>query len=273
VERSFTAAQDDRDTTLVQTDAQSVITALRSDYQPLPEPDLNGSSSVPQSLNEENSLRLLRRVGRVDPTSIDAYRASGGYEGLRQAIEIGPAGVIREVQESRLLGRGGAAFPAGRKLEDVARAPVRPHYLICNADESEPGTFKDRVLMEGDPFAVIEAMTIAGYAAGCELGFLYIRGEYPVATARIENAIESARRRGFLGQNIMGEGVDFDIELRVGAGAYICGEETALFNSIEGFRGEPRHKPPFPTQAGLFGKNAAGSGYDFDCFVHRGAGD
>ena len=241
------------DTTLVQTDAAAVVAALRGKPEPLPEPQSNGSPSVPQSLDEDNDLRLLRRAGRVDPDSLDAYRASGGYEALRQAFRIGPSGVIREVQESKLLGRGGAAFPAGRKLEDVARAPVRPHYLICNADESEPGTFKDRVLMEEDPFAVIEAMTIAGYAAGCELGFLYIRGEYPIATARIQNAIESAKRRGFLGENIMDEGYDFDIELRVGAGAYICGEETALFNSIEGFRGEPRNKPPFPTQAGLFG--------------------
>jgi NADH-quinone oxidoreductase subunit F len=242
-----------RDTTLVHATAQSVITALQSAPEPLPEPYLDGDPSVPQSLEPDNNLRLLRRVGRVDPTSIDAYRASGGYEALRQAFRIGQAGVIREIQESRLLGRGGAAFPAGRKLEDVARAPVRPHYLICNADESEPGTFKDRALMEGDPFALIEAMTIAGYAAGCERGFLYIRGEYPIATARIANAIEDARLRGFLGQNIMDEGFDFEIELRVGAGAYICGEETALFNSIEGYRGEPRNKPPFPTQAGLFG--------------------
>ncbi|MGH9174274.1 MAG: complex I 51 kDa subunit family protein, partial [Vicinamibacterales bacterium] len=155
--------------------------------------------------------------------------------------------------DSALTGRGGAAFPTGVKWDGVTKAPERPHYLVCNADESEPGTFKDRVLMESDPFGLIEAMTIAGYAAGCERGFLYIRGEYPIATARIRNAIESARRRGFLGENIMGEGHDFEIELRIGAGAYICGEETALFNSIEGYRGEPRNKPPFPTQAGLFG--------------------
>jgi NADH-quinone oxidoreductase subunit F len=173
---------------------------------------------------------------------------------LRRAFEIGPNGVIREVLDARLQGRGGAAFPTGRKLEDVARAPARPHYLICNADESEPGTFKDRVLMEEDPFALVEAMTIAGYAAGCERGYIYIRGEYPLALARLQHAIESARRRGFLGTNIMGEGYDFELEIRRGAGAYICGEETALFNSLEGFRGEPRNKPPFPTQVGLFGK-------------------
>ena len=215
-----------------------------------------GSTNAPQTLDStaSESLRLLRRVGRVDPTSLDAYRSTGGYEALRRAIEIGPNGVIREVLDSRLLGRGGAAFPTGRKLEDVARAPARPHYLICNADESEPGTFKDRVLMEGDPFALVEAMTIAGYAAGCEVGYIYLRGEYPVALERLQNAIESARRRGFLGDDIMGEGIRFDIEIRRGAGAYICGEETALFNSLEGERGEPRNKPPFPTQVGLFGK-------------------
>jgi NADH-quinone oxidoreductase subunit F len=136
----------------------------------------------------------------------------------------------------------------------VARAAARPHYLVCNADESEPGTFKDRVLMEDDPFALVEAMTIAGYATSCDRGFLYIRGEYPLATARLESALVQARARGLLGETVMGTGLGFDIEIRRGAGAYICGEETALFNSIEGLRGEPRNKPPFPAQAGLFGK-------------------
>jgi NADH-quinone oxidoreductase subunit F len=196
----------------------------------------------------------LRRVGRVDPTSLDEYRASGGYAALRRAFDLGPAGVIREVQDSGLQGRGGAAFPTGRKWQDVAAAPVRPHYIVCNADESEPGTFSNRVLMEEDPFAVLESLTIGGYATGCDRGYIYVRGEYPLAVERLADAIELARRRGFLGDDIMGEGVSFDIELRIGAGAYICGEETALFNSIEGFRGEPRNKPPFPTQVGLFGK-------------------
>src|SRR5687767_5465351 len=159
-----------------------------------------------------------------------------------------------DLSDSKLVGRGGAAFPTGRKWEAVARNPVRPHYLVCNADESEPGTFKDRVLMEEDPFALVEAMTIAGFATGCELGYLYIRGEYPKATARLKDAIAQARARGWLGDNVMGEGVRFDIELRRGAGAYICGEETSLFNSLEGLRGEPRNKPPFPVQAGLFHK-------------------
>lgn len=199
-------------------------------------------------------LRLLRRIGHVDPTSLDSYRAAGGYAALRSALALGPAGVIREVLDSRLVGRGGAAFPTGRKWEDVARAPVHPHFLVCNADESEPGTFKDRIVMEEDPFALIEAMTIAGYATGCEQGYLYVRAEYPLAAERLQSAIDQARARGLLGPSIMGHDVVFDIELCRGAGAYICGEETALFNSIEGYRGEPRNKPPYPTQVGLFGK-------------------
>ncbi|MGZ8603655.1 MAG: NAD(P)H-dependent oxidoreductase subunit E [Actinomycetota bacterium] len=210
--------------------------------------------SVPQTVTERAGLRLLRRVGAVDPGSLDDYRAHGGYEALRRAVVIGPDGVIRELKDAKLLGRGGAAFPAGVKWEAVARQSVRPHYFVCNADESEPGTFKDRVLMEHDPFAVIESLTIAGYATGSEKGFLYIRGEYPDATAALERAIELARARGFLGDDVMGEGFAFDVELRRGAGAYICGEETALFNSIEGKRGEPRNKPPFPVERGLFGK-------------------
>ena len=211
--------------------------------------------SAPQTAApHQQGLRLLRRIRVVDPESLDDYRAHGGYSALRRALSMGPERVLREVTDSKLVGRGGAAFPTGRKWEAVARSPVRPHYLVCNADESEPGTFKDRVLMEEDPFALIEAMTIAGLATGCETGFLYIRGEYPLATSRLANAIAQARTRGLLGDNVMGEGVRFDIELRRGAGAYICGEETALFNSIEGLRGEPRNKPPFPVQSGLFHK-------------------
>ena len=210
---------------------------------------------VPQTVSPRDpSLRLLRRVGVANPASLDEYRAHGGYAALRRAIEIGPDRVLREVLDAKLVGRGGAAFPAGRKWEAVARQPAQPHYLVCNADESEPGTFKDRILMEEDPFALVEAMTIAGLTTGCERGYLYIRAEYPLATERLGHAIAEARRRGFLGDNIMGEGARFDIELRRGAGAYICGEETALFNSIEGLRGEPRNKPPFPVQSGLFGK-------------------
>ena len=147
-----------------------------------------------------SELRLLRRVGKVDPESLDDYRAHDGYHALREAFELGPQGVIAEVQASNLLGRGGAAFPTGRKMEAVASAPARPHYLICNADESEPGTFKDRILMERDPFAIVEAMTIAGFATGCEQGYIYIRGEYPLAAQRIGHAIDEARKHGLLGR-------------------------------------------------------------------------
>jgi NADH-quinone oxidoreductase subunit F len=208
--------------------------------------------SVPQA--GDPSLRLLRRVGVVDPDKLDSYRAHGGYEALRAALDMGPDGVLREVDDAKLLGRGGAAFPTGRKWGAVARNAKRPHYLICNADESEPGTFKDRVILEHDPFFIVEAMTIAGYATGCEHGYLYLRGEYPLAWERLVDAVTEARARGYLGDNILGQGIRFDIELRKGAGAYICGEETALFNSIEGYRGEPRNKPPFPVDHGLFDK-------------------
>jgi len=202
----------------------------------------------------ESGLRLLARAGVVDPSSLDDYRAHGGYRALRRALELGTPGVLRELAESGLVGRGGAAFPTGRKWESVARAPDGPKYVVCNADESEPGTFKDRVLMERDPFALIEAMTIAGVTVGAEHGYLYVRAEYPRATERLAHAIRVARARGVLGADLLGRGRSFDIELRRGAGAYICGEETALFASIEGFRGEPRTKPPFPVEAGLFGR-------------------
>jgi NADH-quinone oxidoreductase subunit F len=201
----------------------------------------------------EPGWRLLSRAGRIDPTSLDDYRAAGGFLALRRAFEMGPDKVVREVIDAKLLGRGGAAFPTGQKWLGARSAPL-PRYLICNADESEPGTFKDRVLMEGDPFALIEAMVIAAFATGCERGYLYIRGEYPLATERLEHAIRLCRERGYLGSDVLGHGVRFDVELRRGAGAYICGEEMALLNSLEGRRGEPRNKPPFPTQVGLFGK-------------------
>ncbi len=203
----------------------------------------------------ESGLRLLRRIAAgVDPESLDAYRSQGGYAALDRALELGRDGVLHAVAESNLLGRGGAAFPTGTKWEAVARQPAQPHYLVCNADESEPGTFKDRVLMEGDPFALVESMTIAAYATGCERGFVYVRAEYALAHTRLENAFAQARAAGLLGDDVLGAGFAFDIELRIGAGAYVCGEETALFQSIEGYRGEPRNKPPFPTEVGLFGK-------------------
>jgi NADH-quinone oxidoreductase subunit F len=212
---------------------------------------------IPQAAGDGSTLRLLRRVSHVDPGSLDSYRAAGGYEMLRRAVSAGPMGVIRELKDAKLLGRGGAAFPTAVKWEAVTTNPVRPHYVVCNADESEPGTFKDRVLMEEDPFALVEAVTIMGYACGAEQGYIYIRGEYPLAEARLLAAVDQARSRGFLGADVMSAGFAFDIEVRRGAGAYIAGEETALVNSIEGKRAEPRNKPPFPAQSGLFGKPTA----------------
>ncbi|MDB4914320.1 MAG: dehydrogenase subunit [Gemmatimonadetes bacterium] len=208
-------------------------------------PDSSASAPIPQL--GDPSLVLLKRVGVVDPTSLESYRAAGGFEALQRALEMGAEAVVAEVSASKLVGRGGAAFPTGRKWEAVRTQPAQPHYLVCNADESEPGTFKDRLLMTHDPFAIVESMTIASFAAGCSRAYLYVRAEYPLAYERIANAIARCRDAGVFPSG-------FDIELRRGAGAYICGEETALFESIEGKRGEPRSKPPFPVNSGLFGK-------------------
>lgn len=197
---------------------------------------------------------LTGRIGVVDPASLEDYRAHGGYRALRAALAMGPEAVLREVADSGLRGRGGAAFPTGVKWRAVASSARPERYVVCNADESEPGTFKDRVLLEGDPYALVESMTIAALAVGAQGGYVYIRGEYPEAEERVVHAIEQARRRGLLGDDVAGSGLRFDMEVRRGAGAYICGEETALFNSLEGYRGEPRSKPPFPTEAGLFGR-------------------
>ncbi len=207
----------------------------------------------------DKSLRLLKRIGHADPTSIDSYVAHGGYTALQRAIEMGHVALIDLVKASGLSGRGGAAFPTGVKWSAVRDevSAGRSAHVVANADESEPGTFKDRIVMESDPFALIEALTIAAIATGAETGWIYIRGEYPLATERLKNAIDQAREHDFLGPNVCKSGQTFDIEIRRGAGAYICGEETALFNSIEGFRGEPRNKPPFPTTHGLFGEPTA----------------
>jgi NADH-quinone oxidoreductase subunit F len=218
-------------------------------------------TSVPQAAHESvpSSLRLLHRIRQGGALTLEAYQGHGGYEGLRKALELGPEDTLRQLSASKLLGRGGAAFPTAKKWEALflqrhllQQDCTRAHYVVCNADESEPGTFKDRILMEGDPFAVLEGMTIAAYITGARQGYIYMRGEYPLAAQRMEVAIESAKENRFLGDNILNSALHFDIEIRRGAGAYICGEETALFNSIEGYRGEPRNKPPFPTQSGLF---------------------
>lgn len=211
--------------------------------------------SLPQK--GETTLCLLARAGEIDPTSLEEYQRTGGYEALQRALRIGASAVLEELSHSRLTGRGGAAFPTATKWKAVREAKATPHYVVCNADESEPGTFKDRVLMEQDPFAVVEALTIAGLVCGAEQGYLYIRGEYPEATRNLQNALDRAREQGLLGADILGTGVSFNIEIRRGAGAYICGEETALLNSLEGKRGEPRNKPPFPVHQGLFGKPTA----------------
>jgi NADH-quinone oxidoreductase subunit F len=215
-------------------------------------PPLETRPRIPQF--GQSGLRLLRRIGRVDPTSLSDYQAQGGYLALRRALQMGGEEILRQVAASRLLGRGGAAFPTARKWEAVARNLDATHYLVCNADESEPGTFKDRVLIEEDPFTLIEAMSIAAFATGCRRGYIYLRGEYPLAHRRLSQALQQVRAAGLLGERTLESSFQFDLEIRRGAGAYICGEETALFNSIEGYRGEPRSKPPFPVTAGLFGK-------------------
>ncbi len=198
---------------------------------------------------------VLRNCGIIDPESIDEYIASDGYSALRKCLtDMSPQEVIDEVKESGLRGRGGAAFPTGLKWQLTQKAPGQPKYVVCNADEGEPGTFKDRLILEGDPHSLIEAMAIAGYAIGSNKGYMYIRGEYTLSIERMQLAIEQARKRGFLGENILGTEFSFDIEIRQGAGSYVCGEETALIASIEGKRGEPFYKPPYPTDAGLWGK-------------------
>ncbi len=198
------------------------------------------------------------RVLLADISDQQALAGYGDYSSLRRAIhDMTPESVIAEIEASGLIGRGGAAFPTGAKWKMTRQAPLRPHYVVCNADESEPGTFKDRVLMEGKPHLLLEGMALCGYAIGAEKGYLFIRGEYPEAAHILQAAIDEAIAVGFFGRNIMDSGFTFDIELRRGAGAYICGEETALFEAIEGKRGFPRIKPPFPTTHGLFGKPTA----------------
>jgi len=197
---------------------------------------------------------LLRARGLPDSRAIATYLAAGGYEGWKKALAMAPDAVTREVTDSELRGRGGAGFPTGRKWSFVPKDHPGPRYLICNADESEPGTFKDREIIEHDPHQVIEGIAIASYAVGAKTAYIYIRGEF-VRWARIlEEAIEEARRAGFLGKNVLGSGFDLDVWVHRGAGAYICGEETALLESLEGKRGFPRLKPPFPAVVGAFGK-------------------
>ncbi|MEK7312518.1 MAG: NAD(P)H-dependent oxidoreductase subunit E [Chloroflexota bacterium] len=196
--------------------------------------------------------------GRGRAATLEEYETVGGMQAVKKALKrMTPQQVIDEVKQAGLVGMGGAAFPTGIKWEGAAKASGSPKYFVVNADESEPGTFKDRILMEGDPCRIIEGAIVGAYAIGASKVYFYIRGEYPTAIERVENAIEECRAAGYLGQNILGSGFDLDGEVRSGAGAYICGEETALFESIEGRRGFPRVKPPFPTTFGLFGKPTA----------------
>ena len=205
------------------------------------------------TLPAENHI-VLKNVGIVDPESIDDFFAYEGGQAFATALQMTPELIVEVIKQSGLRGRGGAGFPVGVKWDAVRKTPGTKKYVICNADESEPGTFKDRVIMEGDPFSIIEAMLIAAYAVGSDEGYIYIRGEYQLALDRVQKAIQQAREYGVLGKNIFGSGFDFDIHIHAGAGAYICGEETALLESIEGGRGEPRVKPPYPTTSGLCGK-------------------
>jgi NADH-quinone oxidoreductase subunit F len=201
-------------------------------------------SPIPQAGDPD--LVLLARAGRGEPLDFDAWVADGGFDALQSGTRDRPDAVIDLVDAAGLLGRGGAAFPTARSGGRSGSRPATPRHLVCNADESEPGTFKDRVLIENDPFALLEAMTIAASPRTATHGWIYLRGEYPGVEAALTSAIDTFRREGILGDG-------FDISLRRGAGAYICGEETAIFNSIEGFRGEPRNKPPYPFEEGLFG--------------------
>ena len=217
-------------------------------------------STVQKSLDEvgfyKQQKRLaLRNCGVIDPENIDEYIAFDGYKALAKALtEMTPEEVTKVVLDSGLRGRGGAGFPTGKKWQFAAASKADQKYIICNADEGDPGAFMDRSILEGDPHSVIEAMAIGGYAIGATEGYVYVRAEYPIAVGRLQTAIDQAREYGLLGKNIFGSGFDFDMHIRLGAGAFVCGEETALMHSIEGMRGEPTPKPPFPAVRGLFDK-------------------
>lgn len=219
---------------------------------PTPGGEILRSREVPFFARQQRVA--LRNCGVIDPSSLEEYVALDGFQALAAVLDhLRPEQVIDELKRSGLRGRGGAGFPAGLKWQIVRDAPGARKYVVCNADEGDPGAFMDRALLEGDPLSVLEAMTIAGRVVGAELGYVYVRAEYPLAVERLGTAITAARRRGLLGADILGSGWSFDIEIRFGAGAFVCGEETALMRSIEGGRGVPRPRPPFPADSGLFG--------------------
>ena len=208
------------------------------------------------SANNEflNEAVLTQRCGRIDPASIEQYIQNGGYKPLEKALKMDKAVIVEEIKKSKLRGRGGAGFPTGIKMESILKSDVSPKYLVCNADEGEPGNFKDKYLLEKDPHQLLEGIIISAYATGVEKGYIYIRGEYDKSIELFKKAIEDAKANGFIGQNIKDSGFNFDIEIKSGAGAYICGEEFALIESIEGKPGRPRNKPPYPTVEGVFNK-------------------
>ncbi len=213
---------------------------------------LGPTEDIPYLKDQERLT--FARCGVIDPLSPADYIAHGGYKGLQRALTMEPAAIVQEVTDSGLRGRGGAGFPTGIKWRTVLNEPAGQKYIVCNADEGDSGTFADRMLMEGDPFSLIEGMTIAGLAVGADMGFVYVRSEYPHAFAALTAAIKAARAAGYLGSNVVGSGKAFDMEARLGAGAYICGEETSLLESLEGKKGVIRPKPPLPAIKGLFGK-------------------
>lgn len=218
----------------------------------VPESQIKGTVEV-EKVAEETRI-VLKNVGEIDPTRIEEYIARDGYFALAKALQMEPGEVIEEIKRSGLRGRGGAGFPTGLKWEFTYKASADQKYVLCNADEGEPGTFKDRLIMEGDPHSLIEGMIIAGYAVGATKGYIYIRGEYHSSIEILKKAVEQAYEYGFLGENILGSGFNFDLKIRLGAGAYVAGEETALIESIEGKPARPRLKPPYPPTFGLFGK-------------------
>jgi len=229
----------------------------RLKIEPESGPAARSVSLTPDKRREELSSRVvLEDVGEISPDEIDEYIAVGGYEALGVVLEEGmkPEELIELVSDSGLRGRGGAGFPTGLKWSFTRKAEGDKKYVVCNADEGEPGTFKDRLILEGDPHRIIEGMALCGYATGADEGLIYIRGEYDLSIERAQHAIDQAREYGLLGKDLFGSGFDFDLEIVQGAGAYVVGEETALLNSIEGKRGYPRVKPPFPANSGLFGK-------------------
>jgi formate dehydrogenase iron-sulfur subunit len=232
-------------------DAESVLKAAA-----------NNGAAHPLRLGKPEDIPFLKkqtrltfaRCGIVDPRSLDDYRAHGGYKGLEKALTMQPDAIVEEVTLSGLRGRGGAGFPTGIKWKTVLQTQAEQKFIVCNADEGDSGTFADRMVMEGDPFVLIEGMTIAGIAVGATKGYIYIRSEYPHAVSAMDEAIAAARKGGMLGKKVAGSAFAFDLEVRVGAGAYVCGEETSLLDSLEGKRGVVRAKPPLPAHKGLFGK-------------------